>query len=136
MDNKEALNFLEKSWSKQKLLEDIKRGKSSDLIVNEFIKENKNIIDMVTKFINDNDKQLLNQMETLNYCEIKLINALKIKENKFSDSSNKKVEESKTIFKIFKEFNLSLFMNKWSNQFVIGILIMISLISLTKQAWA
>ena len=136
MDNKEALNFLEKSWSKQKLLEDIKRGKSSDLIVNEFIKENKNIIDMVTKFINDNDKQLLNQMETLNYCEIKLINALKIKENKFSDSSNKKVEESKTIFKIFKEFNHSLFMNKWSNQFVIGILIMISLISLTKQAWA
>ena len=41
-----------------------------------------------------------------------------------------------TLVKKYNQFNFRLFMRTWSNQFVIGALITISLISLTKQAWA
>jgi len=75
-------------------------------------------------------------METLNNCEIKLINELKIKNNDQQSKDITKLKKDNPLKKSFEEFNLLLFMNKWSNKFVIGILIMISLLSLTKQAWA
>ena len=136
MDNHEALNLLEKSWSKQNLLEKIKKGQSAHHIVEEFIKENKNSLETVINLLSEKDDKILRQLEVLANCEIKLINELKIKENKVNIKIDKEIVDVNPIIKLYKEFSLSLFMKKWSNQFVIGILIMISIISITKQAWA
>tara|TARA_B100000212_G_C27360237_1_gene527860 strand:- start:693 stop:1103 length:411 start_codon:yes stop_codon:yes gene_type:complete len=136
MNNYEAFTILNESWTKEKLLEKVKKGRSSDQIVREFIGENKKSLNTVINLIKKEDRDFLNHMETLNNCEIKLINHLKIKDTLSNNSNIEKADEQNPISKIYKEFNLSLFLNKWSNQFVIGTLIMISLMSLTKQAWA
>ena len=136
MNNYEALNTLNHSWSKQKLIEKLKRGHSSEKIVQDFINENKNNLDIVINLLNQKDNNVLSYMEDIAKCELNLISELRKKENKpqieIRDNSN----TINPISKILKEFELSLFIKKWSNQFVIGILIMISIISLTKQAWA
>ena len=49
MNNYEVLNILDKSWSKQRLIEKIKKGQSSEQIVQNFINENKNNLDIVSK---------------------------------------------------------------------------------------
>ena len=136
MNNYEVLNILDKSWSKQRLIEKIKRGQSSEQIVQNFIIENKNNLDIVINLLNQKDNNLLNYMEEIANCELNLINELRKKECKSNAESKENIIDINPISKVFKEFRLSLFMTKWSNQFVIGILIMISIISLTKQAWA
>ena len=136
MDNYEALSILDKSWNKERLIEKIKRGKSSEQIVKDFINENKNNLDIVINLLNQNDSNILSDMEAIAYCELNLINELKKKESKFNIEIKENINDINPIAKFYKDFRLSLFMKKWSNQFVIGILIMISIISLTKQAWA
>ena len=136
MNNYEVLNILDKSWSKQRLIEKIKRGQSSEQIVQNFIIENKNNLDIVINLLNQKDNNLLNYMEEIANCELNLINELRKKECKSNTQTKENIIDINPIAKVFKEFQLSLFMTKWSNQFVIGILIMISIISLTKQAWA
>tara|TARA_Y100001978_G_C23445319_1_gene315018 strand:- start:8 stop:418 length:411 start_codon:yes stop_codon:yes gene_type:complete len=136
MDNYEALNILDKSWTKENLVEKIKKGKSSEQIVNDFINENKNNLDIVIKLLNNHDNNILSNMEAIAYCELNLINELRKKECKSNIEIKENIKNINPITKLYKEFRLSLFMKKWSNQFVIGILIMISIISLTKQAWA
>tara|TARA_Y100000589_G_scaffold40494_1_gene33904 strand:+ start:131 stop:550 length:420 start_codon:yes stop_codon:yes gene_type:complete len=139
MNNYEALSILDKSWSKERLIEKIKKGQSSEQIVQEFINENKSNFDIVINLLNQKDNNILSYMEAIANCEINLINKLRNKENKENKSNIEALEnitDINPIIKIYKEFKLSLFMKKWSNQFVIGILIMISIISLTKQAWA
>ena len=136
MNNYEVLNILDESWSKQRLIEKIKRGQSSEQIVQNFINENKNNLDIVINLLNQKDNNVLSYMETIANCELNLINELKKKESKSNIKITENIIEINPITKIYKEFKLSLFMKKWSNQFVIGILIMISIISLTKQAWA
>ena len=136
MDNYEVLNILDKSWSKQRLIEKIKKGQSSEQIVQNFIKDNKNNLDIVINLLNQKDNNVLSYMEEIANCELNLINELRKKESKFNIEISENIVEINPIVKVYKEFQLSLFMKKWSNQFVIGILIMISIISLTKQAWA
>ena len=136
MDNHEVLNILDKSWSKQKLFEKIKKGESSEKIVQDFINENKSNFDILINLLNKTDNNILSSMEAIANCEINLINALRNKKNNSNIKIPENIKEINPIMKIYKEFQLSLFMQKWSNQFVIGILIMISIISLTKQAWA
>ena len=136
MNNKEVLNILEKSWTKQRLIEKIKRGQSSEQIVQNFINENKNNLDIVIKLLDQKDNNILSYMEAIANCELNLINELKKKESKSDIETTQNIIDLNPIAKIYKEFQLTLFMQKWSNQFVIGILIMISIISLTKQAWA
>ena len=136
MDNFEALNILDRSWTKQILIEKIKRGQSSEQIVQDFIKENKNNLDIVINLLNQKDNSVLKYMEEIANCELNLINELRKKESKFNIEIIENINDINPIAKIYKEFQLSIFMKKWSNQFVIGILIMISIISLTKQAWA
>ena len=136
MNNYEVLNILDKSWSKQRLIEKIKRGQNSEQIVQNFIIENKNNLDIVINLLNQKDNNLLSYMEEIANCELNLINELRKKESKSNIETKENIIDINPIAKIFKEFQLSLFMTKWSNQFVIGILIMISIISLTKQAWA
>ena len=136
MNNQEILNNLDESWSKQKLIEKIKKGQTSEQIVQNFINENKNNLDIVINLLNQNDNNVLTYMEDIANCELNLINELRKKEIKSNIETKENIIDINPIAKIFKEFQLSLFMTKWSNQFVIGILIMISIISLTKQAWA
>ncbi len=136
MNNYEVLNILDKSWSKQRLIEKIKRGQSSEQIVQNFIVENKNNLDIVINLLNQKDNNLLSYMEEIANCELNLINELRKKECKSNTETKENIIDINPLAKVFKEFQLSLFMTKWSNQFVIGILIMISIISLTKQAWA
>ena len=136
MNNYEALNALNKSWSKQNLMEKIKRGQSSEQIVKDFINENKSNLDILINLLDKTDSNILSDMEAIANCEINLINELRNKEHKSNIEIAENIKDSNPIVKTFKEFQFSLFMQKWSNQFVIGILIMISLISLTKQAWA
>ena len=136
MDNYEVLNILDQSWSKQRLIEKIKKGQSSEQIVQEFINENKNNLDVVINLLNQKDNNLLSHMEAIAHCELNLINELKTKESKCTNENNEHIKDINPISRIYNEFQLSLFIKKWSNQFVIGVLIMISIISLTKQAWA
>ena len=136
MNNYEVLNILDKSWTKQRLIEKIKRGHSSEQIVQNFINENKNNLEIVINLLNQKDNNVLSYMEEIANCELNLINELRKKESKSNIEIKENIIDTNPIAKVFKEFQLSLFMTKWSNQFVIGILIMISIISLTKQAWA
>ena len=136
MNNYEVLNILDKSWSKQRLIEKIKRGQSSEQIVQNFINENKNNLEIVINLLNQKDNNVLSYMEEIANCELNLINELRKKEIKSNIETKENIIDINPLAKVFKEFQLSIFMTKWSNQFVIGILIMISIISLTKQAWA
>ena len=136
MDNYEVLNILDKSWSKQRLIEKIKKGQSSEQIVQNFINENKNNLEIVINLLNQKDNNVLSYMEEIANCELNLINELRKKEVKSNIETKENIIDMNPLAKVFKEFQLSLFITKWSNQFVIGILIMISIISLTKQAWA
>ena len=136
MNNYEVLNILDKSWSKQRLIEKIKRGQSSEQIVQNFIIENKNNLDIVINLLNQKENNVLSYMEAIANCELNLINELRKKESKSNIEITENIIDINPIVKVFKEFQLSLFITKWSNQFVIGILIVISIISLTKQAWA
>ena len=136
MDNYEALNILDKSWSKQILIEKIKKGQSSKQIVQNFINDNKNNLDIAINLLNQRDNNILSYLEEIAICELNLIDELRKKENKSNVEIAVKTNNINPIAQVYKEFELSLFMKKWSNQFVIGILIMISIISLTKQAWA
>tara|TARA_Y100001978_G_scaffold24704_1_gene21157 strand:+ start:827 stop:1237 length:411 start_codon:yes stop_codon:yes gene_type:complete len=136
MNNYESLNVLDKSWTKQRLIEKIKRGQSSEKIVNDFFNENKENLDILINLLNQKDNNILNYMESIANCELNLINELRKKENKSNNIIAESINDINPVAKIYKEFKLSLFMKRWSNQFVIGILIMLSIISLTKQAWA
>ena len=136
MNNYEVLNILDKSWSKQRLIEKIKRGQSSEQIVQNFINENKNNLEIVINLLNKKDNNVLSYMEEIANCELNLINELRKKEGKSNIETKENIIDINPLAKVFKEFQLSLFITKWSNQFVIGILIVISIISLTKQAWA
>jgi len=135
MNNKETLNFLDESWTKERLIKKIQRGQSTSQIVHEFINENKNNLEIVINLLNQKDNNILNHMEALAICELTLINELR-KKTKSNIEVKENINNVNPIANVYKEFQLSLFMKKWSNQFVIGILIMLSIISLTKQAWA
>ena len=136
MLNYEALNILDKSWSKESLIKKIKKGQSSEQIVQDFIKDNKNNLDIVINLLNHKENNVLDYMEEIAKCELNLISQLRKKEIKTNIEIKENINEINPIAKIYKEFELTLFLKKWSNQFVIGVLIMISIISLTKQAWA
>tara|TARA_Y100000589_G_scaffold33464_1_gene27942 strand:- start:363 stop:773 length:411 start_codon:yes stop_codon:yes gene_type:complete len=136
MNNYEALNILNESWSKQILIEKIKRGQNSKKIAHDFVNENKTNIDVLIDLLNQKDNDILIYMEAMANCELNLINELKEKVSKSNITNTENINDVNPIARIYNEFQLSLFMKKWSNQFVIGILIMISIISLTKQAWA
>ena len=135
MNIKNALIELDNSWSRDIILEKIKKGQSTDKIVNDFISSNKNNIELVSNYVEKNDTNLLENIEKLSICEIKLIkeiNCLQINHiKKLKEESSSKEIENK-----FKDFNFASFLQKWSNSFVIYLLILISLVSLTKQAWA
>ena len=133
MNIKNALIELDNSWSRDVILEKIKKGQTTDKIINDFIKSNRSNIEIVSNYLENNN--LLENIEKLSICEIKLINEIKcLKANNIKILKEK--SSSKEIENKFKDFNFPSFLQKWSNSFVIYLLILISLASLTKQAWA
>ena len=133
----EALKSLENSWSREDVLVKIKNGEDSEKILNDFFLNKQEEIATLTNFINPEDKVILNEIEDLSIIESKLINKIKnFNITKINLSKNKKNNQSIKIKGQNESFNLGLFMMKWSNKFVFVSLLLISVIALTKQAWA
>ena len=137
MSISKILNSLEKSWERDDILLNIKKGLGTDEIVNAFLAKNERKIKELNSLLRPEDIDLLDQVEQLSTCESKLINEIKnlnyLENNEIQPITNqKKVETSNRV-----SFNkISAFMIKWSNKFVFIALITISAIALSKQAWA
>ena len=137
MSISKILNSLEKSWERDDILLNLKKGLGTDEIVNEFLVKNERQIKELNSLLRPEDIDLLNQVEQLSTCESKLINKIKnlnyLKNNDNHPILNqKKIATSNRI-----SFNkISSFMINWSNKFVVIALLTISAIALSKQAWA
>ena len=137
MSISKILNSLEKSWERDEILLNLKKGLGSDEIVNEFLVKNERQIKKLNSILRPEDIELLNQVEKLSTCESKLINEIKnlnyLKNNENHHIMNKKKIEP---FNRVSFNKISSFMNNWSNKFVVIALLTISAIALSKQAWA
>ena len=137
MSISKILNSLEKSWERDDILLNIKKGLGTDEIVNEFLMKNERQIKELNSLLRPEDIELLNQVEKLSTCESKLINEIK-NLNYLENNENHHISNQKNILPSNRvSFNkISSFMIKWSNKFVVIALITISAIALSKQAWA
>ena len=137
MSISKILNSLEKSWERDDILLNIKKGLGTDEIVNEFLMKNESQIKELNFLLRPEDIELLNQVEKLSTCESKLINEIKnlnyLENNENYQNMNKKmiVPSNRVSFN-----KISSFMINWSNKFVVIALLTISAIALSKQAWA
>ena len=137
MSISKILDSLEKSWERDDILLNIKKGLGTDEIVNEFLMKNERQIKELNSLLRPEDIELLNQVEQLSTCESKLINEIKnlnyIENNENHHIMNKKKIVPSNIVSFNK---ISSFMINWSNKFVVIALLTISAIALSKQAWA
>ena len=131
------LNSLEKSWERDDILLNIKKGLGTDELVNEFLLKNERQIKELNSLLRPEDIELLNQVEKLSTCESKLINEIK-NLNYLENNENHHIMNKKKIVSSNRiSFNkISSFMINWSNKFVVIALLTISAIALSKQAWA
>ena len=137
MSISKILNSLEKSWERDDILLNIKKGLGTDEIVNEFLMKNERQIKELNSLLKPEDIELLNQVEKLSNCESKLINEIK-NLNYLENNENHHIMNKKKIAPSNRvSFNkISSFMINWSNKFVVIALLTISAIALSKQAWA
>ena len=137
MSISKILNSLEKSWERDVILLNLKKGLGTDEIVNEFLVKNERQIKELNSLLRPEDIDLLNQVEQLSTCESKLINEIKnlnyLEKNEHNDILNQKKIVPSNRFSYNK---ISSFMINWSNKFVVIALLTISAIALSKQAWA
>ena len=131
------LNSLEKSWERDDILLNIKKGLGTDEIVNEFLMKNESQIKELNFLLRPEDIELLNQVEKLSTCESKLINEIK-NLNYLENNENHHIMNKKKVVSSNRiSFNkISSFMINWSNKFIVIALLTISAIALSKQAWA
>ena len=137
MSISKILNSLEKSWERDDILLNLKKGLGTDEIVNEFLVKNERQIKELNSLLRPEDIDLLNQVEQLSTCESKLINKIKnlnyLENNKNNHVINKKnISQSNSL----PSNRISSFMINWSNKVVVIALLTISAIALSKQAWA
>jgi len=137
MSLSKILNSLEKSWERDHILLNLKKGLGTDEIVNEFLVKNERQIKELNSLLRPEDIDLLNQVEQLSTCESKLINEIK-NLNYLENNENHHIMNKKKIVPSNRvSFNkISSFMINWSNKFVVIALLTISAIALSKQAWA
>ena len=137
MSISKILNSLEKSWERDDILLNLKKGLGTDEIVNEFLVKNERQIKELNSLLRPEDIDLLNQVEKLSTCESKLINEIKnlnyLKNNVNHHNLNQTNIAPSGRFSFNK---ISSFMINWSNKFVVIALLTISAIALSKQAWA
>ena len=136
MSISKILNSLEKSWERDDILLNLKKGLGTDEIVNEFLVKNERQIKELNSLLRPKDIDLLNQVEQLSTCESKLIN--EIKNLNLENNENHHILNQKKIVPSNRvSFNkISSFMINWSNKFVVIALLTNSAIALSKQAWA
>ena len=137
MSISKILNSLEKSWERDDILLNIKKGLGTDEIVNKFLIKNERQIKELNSLLRPEDIDLLNQVEKLSTCESKLINEIK-NLNYLKNNENHQILNHKNIVPSnrFSFKKISSFMINWSNKFVVIALLIISAIALSKQAWA
>ena len=137
MSISKILNSLEKSWERDDILLNLKKGLGTDEIVNEFLIKNERQIKELNSLLRPEDIELLNQVEKLSTCESKLIKKIK-NFNYLENNENHHIMNKKKIVPSNRvSFNkISSFMINWSNKFVVIALLTISAIALSKQAWA
>ena len=137
MSISKILNSLEKSWEREHILLNIKKGLGTDEIVNEFLVKNEKQIKELNSLLRPEDIDLLNQVEKLSTCESKLLNEIKnlnyLENNEKHHILNQKKIETYNSVSLNR---ISSFMINWSNKFVVIALLTISAIALSKQAWA
>ena len=131
------LNSLEKSWERDNILLNLKKGLGTDEIVNEFLMKNERQIKELNSLLRPEDIDLLNQVEQLSTCESKLINEIK-NLNYLENNENNQILNQKNIVPSNRVSSnkINSFMINWSNRFVVITLLIISAIALSKQAWA
>jgi len=136
MSISKILNSLEKSWERDDILLNLKKGLRTDEIVNEFLMKNERQIKELNSLLRPEDIELLNQVEKLSTCESKLINEIK-NLNYLENNENQHIINQKRIFPSNRVTSnrISLFMINWSNKVVVIALLTISAIALSKQAW-
>ena len=132
-----VLNTLEKSWERNDILLNIKKGLGTDEIVNQFLIKNERQIKELNSLLRPEDIELLNQVEKLSTCESKLINEIK-NLNYLENNENHPIINQKKILPTNRIISnrISSFMIDWSNKIVVIALLTISAIALSKQAWA
>ena len=136
MSLSKILNSLEKSWERDHILLNLKKGLGTDEIVNEFLLKNERQIKELNSLLRPEDIELLNQVEQLSSCESKLINEIK-NLNYLENNENHQISNQKNILIYIVSSNkISSFMINWSNKVVVIALLTISAIALSKQAWA
>ena len=137
MSLSKILNSLEKSWERDHILLNIKKGLGTDEIVNEFLMKNERQIKELNSLLRPEDIDLLNKVEQLSTCESKLINEIK-NLNYLKNNENHNILNQKNIVSSNRVSSnkISSFMINWSNKFVVIALLIISAIALSKQAWA
>ena len=137
MSISKILNSLEKSWERDDILLNIKKGLGTEEIVNEFLMKNERQIKELNSLLKPEDIELLNQVEKLSTCESKLINEIK-NLNYLENNENHYIINQKKILPSNRVASnrISSFMINWSNKFVVIALLTISAIALSKQAWA
>ena len=137
MSISKILNSLEKSWERDDILLNIKKGLGTDAIVNEFLMKNERQIKELNSLLRPEDIELLNQVEKLSPCESKLINEIKNLNYLENNENHHIMNKKKNVPYNRVAFNkISSFMINWSNKFVVIALLTISAIALSKQAWA
>ena len=137
MSLSKILNSLEKSWERDHILTNIKKGLGTDEIVNRFLVKNERQIKELNSLLRPEDIDILNQVEKLSTCESKLIKKIK-NLNFLENNENHHILNHKNIMPSnrFSFKKISSFMINWSNKFVVIALLIISAIALSKQAWA
>ena len=137
MSISKILNSLEKSWERDHILLNIKKGLGTDEIVNEFLMKIAGQIKELNSLLRPEDIDLLNQVEQLSTCESKLINEIKNLNCLENNENHHILNQKKTLVSNKSSINsISSFMINWSNKFVVIALLTISAIALSKQAWA
>jgi len=137
MSISKILNSLEKSWERDDILLNLKKGLGTDEIVNQFLLKNERQIKELNSLLRPKDIDLLNQVEKLSTCESKLIKKIKNFNYLENNENHHILNQKKFVPSNRVSFNkISSFMINWSNKFVVIALLTISAIALSKQAWA
>ena len=135
MSISKILNSLEKSWERDDILLNIKKGLGTDEIVNEYLIKNERQIKDLNSLLRPEDIELLNQVQKLSTCEYKLINEIKNLKILGNNINHHIMNKKKIVPSNRVSFNkISSFMINWSNKFVVIALLTISAIALSKQA--
>ena len=137
MSISKILNSLERSWERDDILLNLKKGLGTDEIVNDFIVKTERQIKELNSLLRPEDIDLLNHVEQLSTCESKLIKEIRDLNYLENNQNHYRINQKKILpSNRFTSNRISSFMINWSNKVVVIALLTISAIALSKHAWA